>query len=72
MNVFILIVPGGSSFVDQFCYLCFMSAMPCCLVCFLQPCGHLLGKDCHLGSFVCDIFFCFVTFPYGVLGPSGI
>ena len=43
-DVFILTVPGGSSFVDQFCYLCFMSAMPCCTVCFLQPCGHPLGK----------------------------
>ena len=33
------------------------------LVCSLQPCGHLLGKDWPLGSLVC-----FVTFPYGVLG----
>ena len=31
-------------------------------------CGHLLGKGCLLGSPVCDVFLCFVTFPYGILG----
>ena len=36
-----------------------------CLVCSLQPCGHLLRKCCPL---VCDVFLCFVTFPYCVLG----
>ena len=35
-----------------------------CLVFIMQPCGHLLGKGCLLGSPVCD----FVTFPYGILG----
>ena len=34
-----------------------------CLVCSLQPCGHLFGE----GSLVCDVFLCFVIFPYGVL-----
>ena len=34
----------------------------------LQPCGHLLGKDKHLGFLVCDVLLCFVTFPCGVLG----
>ena len=39
-----------------------------CLVGFLQPCDHLLGKDLPLGSLVCDVSLCFVTFPYGVSG----
>ena len=41
----------------------------CCLVCCLQPCGHLLGKGLPLGSLV-RLFSCvFVTFPYCVPGP---
>ena len=39
-----------------------------CHVCFLQPCGHLLGKGWPLGSLVYDVLLCFVTFPYRVLG----
>ena len=35
---------------------------------FLQPCGRLLKRGWPLGSLVCDVFLCFVTFPYGVLG----
>ena len=35
---------------------------------FLAALDHLLGKGLPLGSFVCDVFLCFVTFPYGVLG----
>ena len=37
-------------------YVLFLS---CLLVCSLQPCGHLLGKDQPLGSHVCDILLCF-------------
>ena len=33
------------------------------------PCGHLLGKGWPLGSLVCYVLLCFVTFPCGVLGP---
>ena len=51
--------------MDHFCYLCFVFVMLSCL--FVQPCGHLLGKDHPLGSLVCDIFLCFSTFPCGVL-----
>ena len=40
----------------------------CCLACFLQPCDHLLGNCCSLGSLVCWVFLCFVTFPHGVSG----
>ena len=35
----------------------------CCLVCSLQPSGHLLGKGWPLGSLVCDVFLCFCYFP---------
>ena len=42
----------------------------CYRVCFLQHCGHLLGKgwpfDCH----VCCVFLCAVTFPNVPLSTS--
>ena len=40
-------------------YVICVSCMSCCLVCSLQPCGHLLGKGSSCA---------FVTFPYDVLG----
>ena len=39
-----------------------------CIDCFMQSCGHLLGKGLPFGSLVCDIIFCFVLFLVGVLG----
>ena len=45
----------------------FVFVLPYCLVCVLQPYGHLPRKGCSLGSPICDVFLCFVTFPYGVL-----
>ena len=58
---------GGASFGDPFCYLCL--SLLYWLVCSLQLCDHLLGRGgggWPLGSLVCDVFLCFVTFPYGV------
>ena len=46
-----------------FCYLCFVFSLSYCLVCFCQPCCHLMGKNWPLGFLVCD-----VSFPYGALG----
>ena len=43
-------------------FICALS-LPYCRVCFLQPCGHLLGKGWPLGSCVCDVFLCFCRFP---------
>ena len=40
-------------------FVIYVSCLPCCLFCSLQPCGHLLVKGWHLGSLVCDI--CFLT-----------
>ena len=40
-------------------FLCFS----CFRICSLLPCGHLLGKGCHLGVFV--------TFPCGIQGQVG-
>ena len=34
----------------------------------MQPCGHLLGKDCPFDSLACDVFCVLVIFLYGVLG----
>ena len=52
--------------MDLFLILCL--SLPYCLVCVLQPCGHLLGNGWPLGSPVFDVSGAFVTFLYGVLG----
>ena len=56
---------GGTSFLDPF-VIC-VSCLSRCLVCSLQPCGHLMeGAD--LFALLCVMFSCvFVAFPYGVL-----
>ena len=54
--MFLLSFQGNASFVNLFCYLCLYLSLSDCLVCFLQPCGHQLGKDCSLESLVWDIF----------------
>ena len=56
---------GGASFVDSFCKLCIVSIMLSCL--FIAALRSPAGKGQPLGSPVCDVFFCFVTFPCGVL-----
>ena len=40
-----------------------MFALPYCHVCFLRPCGHLLGKGSPLDPLVYDAFLCFCHFP---------
>ena len=52
---------ADASFVEFF--FIFVLSLSYCLVCFLQPCGHLLGKGWPLGSLVCDVFICFCHFP---------
>ena len=52
----------GISFADLF--ILYLS-LQYCLVSVLQPCGHMLGL---LGSPVCNVFLCFITFPCGILG----
>ena len=43
------------------CVLCFS----CIRVCSLQPCGHLLGKGCPLGScWWCLLYFCYFPMWY--------
>ena len=42
-----------------------------CLVCSLQPCGHLLGKNWSLGFLVADVFLCVCHFPIWCPG-SGV
>ena len=57
--------------VVHFCYLCvtfvFLSML---CVCSLQPCDHLLGKDCLLGFLVCDVSLFFYHFPKRSLRSS--
>ena len=36
----------------------YTSCLSFCLICSLQPCGHLLGKGLPLGSLVCDGSLC--------------
>ena len=40
-------------------------------VCFLQPCGHMLGESCPHGFLVCDVFMYFFHFPIRCPG-SGV
>ena len=42
-------------------YVICASCLSCCLVCSLQPCGHLLGKGWPFGSLVCDVFLVFLS-----------
>ena len=44
-----------------------VSCLSCFLVYSLYPCGHLMVEDGPLGSHVCDVLLCFVTFPCGDL-----
>ena len=46
------------SFVDPF--VIYVSCLSCFLVCSLQPCGHLLGKDWPFGS-LCVVFSCVLS-----------
>ena len=49
-------------------FVIYVSSLPCCHVCSLQPCAHLLGNG-DLLALLCMVFSCvFVTFPFGVLG----
>ena len=70
-NMISQIYPAGlqlsASFVDPFCYLCFMFV---CHTVLSVPC-NIVGKGwekADIGSLICDVFLCFVNFPYGVLG----
>ena len=69
LSIFLLTFQGGVSFVDLF--VIYVTCLLCCLVCSLQPCGHLLGKGWPLGSLVCDVFLCYCHFPMRCPG-SGV
>ena len=54
---------------SRWCFFCWS------FVIFMFGVGHAflsfhcsLGKSWHLGSLLCEVLLCFVTFPYGVLG----
>ena len=58
---------AGASFVDPFCYLCFVSAMLSCL--FIAAVQSPAGKGLTSWLSVCEVFLLFfVTFQSGVLG----
>ena len=38
-------------------------SLPYCLLCFMQPCGHLLGNAILLGYPVFYVFMCILNFP---------
>ena len=42
--------------MDPFCYLCFVFVLSYCVVCFMQPCGHLLEKGRSFGFLARDVF----------------
>ena len=59
--IILLTDPRRCFFCGYFCYLCL--TLPYYDVCFLQPCGHLLGKGWPLYFLVCDVYLCFCLFP---------
>ena len=54
---------NGVLFEDLFVIYASRLSFYCFLVCFLRPCGHLLGKGSPLGSLVCGVLLCFCNFP---------
>ena len=52
-------------------FVIWVSCLLCFFVCWLKPCGHMLGKGSFLGSLVCDILLCFCYFPMWCPG-SGV
>ena len=59
--------------MDIFCKLCFMFVFVLwCRVCFLQPCGHLLGKVWSLGCHVCCVSCVVSLFPNVSCSTSGL
>ena len=52
--------------MDHFCYLCFVFVMLSCL--FVAALWSPAGKGLALGSLMCGVLLCFVTFPCDVLG----
>ena len=64
-----LSVPRRCFFFGSFLLFMLCVCRACCLICSLQPCGHLLGKGFGLLALLCVMFSCgFVTLPCGVLG----
>ena len=53
--------------IKKMIFLLFTCIFPVCLYVVLSSCSPLVIY-LPLGSLVCCVFFCFVTFPYGVLG----
>ena len=50
-------------------FVTYVSSLSCYLVVYLlQSCGHLLRKGWPLGSLVCDVLLCFITFRWGGQG----
>ena len=50
-------------------FVTYVLSLSCYLVVYLlQSCGHLLRKGWPLGSLVCDVLLCFITFRWGGLG----
>ena len=58
----------GHTFCVLFLLFVFRVCLSHCLVCSLQPCGHLLGRADLLVLLYMMLSCVFVIFPYGVLG----
>ena len=48
-------IPRRYLFSESFFVICVSCFLTYCLVCSLQPCGHLLGNDLPLGSHACCV-----------------
>ena len=65
--IFLLAVPRRYLFYVSFFYCV---SLPYCLVCAMQPWGHMLVNGWLIGSPVCDVFLCFCHFPMQYYGPG--
>ena len=57
--------------MDLFFYFVWCLSLPYCLVCVMQPCGHMLGIGLTSWLPVYDVFLCFCHFPIQYPG-SGV
>ena len=64
-KIFLLTIPRRCFFCGSFVLSCFCYAFM--RVCLLMPCGHLLRKGWHFGSF-CNVLLWSCHSPIGILG----
>ena len=62
--MFLLTVPRRCFFLDHFVSFVSYLSLLYCLVCSLQPCGHLLRKSCPQ----CSVVYCILSLSHPICG----